>query len=377
MRRRVLVRHIVLHGLEFEKAGEGELIHPYWGKMTVTVASEVTIIESTDQGGMAKFTLDVVESGIKETLSTPDTISAVAKKVAAAKVAVASEAEDGFSVVGFIAAVLQAAVDTINSVTSLVAKINGKINAVMNKIDAIGDAITAITDAVASLILLPGQLANSIQAVISDVMDSVNSIGDAWDSYFDEDEDPGTTAGSPSMAPSGGSPASGDVRADLLLSVLDEFLTYGDDFDTVNPTTPSRQRQADNQAATIAFIKQAAVVAACNTAAYLPFGSYTKAIFVRNRLIDELDALCEATTDDGTYAVLVDLRAALATHLNQVAASLPQVITYSLDRPLPALVLAQNIYGDSTYAVDIIARNDITNPCTLPANTDLELLSVK
>jgi prophage DNA circulation protein len=42
---------------------------------------------------------------------------------------------------------------------------------------------------------------------------------------------------------------------------------------------------------------------------------------------------------------------------------------------LPALVIAQHLYGDSLRETEIIDRNDVRNPCRVPGGVELEVLS--
>lgn len=55
-----------------EKAGPGQLVHPYYGTVAVTVFGEVTLSESTREGGMAKFTITFLEAGKQEEPKTSD-----------------------------------------------------------------------------------------------------------------------------------------------------------------------------------------------------------------------------------------------------------------------------------------------------------------
>jgi len=361
---------------EFETAGLGELVHPYWGTLTVTVDGGVQISEATDQGGMAKFTLNVIESGaVLAPTATADTASLTVVKADIALAAVVDDFAAIYAVVGFISDVYDEALAVVNAVTSAVAKINGKINAVMNKIDAIGDSIAALGAAVTSLILLPQNLAAAIQGVIGDVVGSVNAIGTAWDSYFGDDETPGDTAGNPSKAPTGGSPASGDVRAKMLLEHLATLTAFGNDLLPVALTTEQRIQQAANQAALLALVRSLGTVCACKVAVALPYASYDGAAAVRDVLVEDLDALAETTADDATYAALVDLRSAVFQHLTAASAILPRLIVYMPPRTLPALVIAQKLYGDSSRELEIIERNNVRNPCQVPGGVELEVLS--
>ena len=362
--------------VEFEKDGPGTLVHPYWGTMTVTVDGGVQITESTDEGGLAKFTLNVIESGaVLAPIATPDTAALVELKVVAAALAVVDAFAAVYAVAGFIADVYNAALAVVNTITSTVNKISGKIKSVLNKIDAVGDAIASFGAAVATLISLPSQLAAAVDGLVADVIGSLDKIGDAWDDYFGDDEAPGDTAGTPSKAPTGASPASGDTRATMLLEHLATMTAFGSTLATVVQTTPQRVQQAANQAALMTLVRSTGVIYACKSAAAIPYASYEAAASMRDALVDQLDILAEATTDDASYAALVDLRAAVFHHLTSASADLPRIIGYLPPRTLPALVIAQKLYDDSTRDREIIDRNNVRNPCQVPGGVELEVLS--
>ena len=49
-----------------KQRGAGELVHPYYGRKTVTLVSPARISETPDEGGMARFSLDFIEAGFPQ-----------------------------------------------------------------------------------------------------------------------------------------------------------------------------------------------------------------------------------------------------------------------------------------------------------------------
>lgn len=89
-----------------------------------------------------------------------------------------------------------------------------------------------------------------------------------------------------------------------------------------------------------------------------------------------LDAEATIAADagyDATWQALRDLRANVLQDLAQRASQLPDIITVTRNAPLPALVLAQQIYADATRAPDLIQRANPIHPAFMP--TDFEALS--
>jgi len=371
----------------FRKPGAGPLVHPYWGRMTVTVVGQVRIRESTAEGGMARFTLSVVEGGEAVDKSVKvDTQQNVLDNADAAVTAMTDDFVAAWDTVdGVSEYVRTAASDLINAVNGVVAKLNRVkryVNAAMNQVDAVGDAITALADTAAALILLPGQLVSTISDIITDVLASIASVGDAWDSYFTEEESAASIGATPSTAALGSTLASGDERVELILKSMRDGETYGADsvggadesFPTVDETTAQRSKQAGNQDAMIALVRSLFVIEACRALANTPLVSFDQGVAARDEVTDALDTLAE-TADDESYYAIVELRAAISEHLSNASAELPRIIEFTPAASIPALAIAHNIYGDSTRDQDIIDRNLIRNPCIVPGYVTLEVLS--
>lgn len=70
--------------------------------------------------------------------------------------------------------------------------------------------------------------------------------------------------------------------------------------------------------------------------------------------------------DTATYRALVTLHAAVARDLTTRARPLPRIVAYETAGPLPALVLAQRLYGDASRADDLVAENAARAPLFMP-----------
>lgn len=362
----------------FETPGPGPMIHPYWGPMTVVVDSTVPIRETPLEGGVARFSLVVIEVGDElKLISTPDTAAAVEEASADLNSALIAEFEDSWTVEDFIAAIADFAqdlIDGINGIVSTLNKVKGYVNAAMNIVDEIGDAISSVADAVASLILLPAQLAAQLESIVADIVGAVASISDAWDSYFDSSESAGDVAGTPKTSATAATPASGDTRTEIMMKAFRILNDTGSEWTTVEETTPQRVQQALNQSSIETLMKGFTISETAKGVTKITFASYDQAIAVRDELLDALDILIEEA-GDATYGPMVDLRTALVKHLEEASAELPRVITYTPKKTIPALVLAQHFYGDSTRDIEIIDRNNVRDPCRVPGGAELEVLS--
>ena len=55
-----------------ETPGAGQLVHPYFGSVVVTVTGDITVTEMTDRGGMAQISTTFIEAG---ELNAPDVLT--------------------------------------------------------------------------------------------------------------------------------------------------------------------------------------------------------------------------------------------------------------------------------------------------------------
>lgn len=72
--------------------------------------------------------------------------------------------------------------------------------------------------------------------------------------------------------------------------------------------------------------------------------------------------------DNRVYRALLALHAAATRDLTQRGRPLPRLITYGFPTRMPALALANRLYGDGGRAGDLIAENrDVVHPLFMPA----------
>jgi len=69
-----------------------------------------------------------------------------------------------------------------------------------------------------------------------------------------------------------------------------------------------------------------------------------------------------------TFKSLSALYAAVVRDLTERGRKLPQMVSYSFPRSLPAIVLAQRLYSDSARADELKLENVVPNPIFMPAS---------
>lgn len=90
-------------------------------------------------------------------------------------------------------------------------------------------------------------------------------------------------------------------------------------------------------------------------------------------LLDDEAVTAADNGNDASFQALRSLRAQVLQDLADRGARMPDMVTVTRNAPLPALVLAQQLYADGSRAPDLIRRADPIHPAFMP--TDFEALS--
>jgi prophage DNA circulation protein len=354
-----------------EQAGAGTLIHPTMGMMQVCVCGDVRITESTDEGGMCRFSIPFIVS--PDNMFFPSSSLNTAQMVSfGADTSIEASMDDfvaGFSVAGlpqYASVDAQAVlIGFTGGMTSLAALFPANVET-----PALIAGITALENAAASLVQTPASLAESITGLFGDLRTAALAPLDLPEN---------------AELPTDGISSRYNTLINLPTSLFNAFARLFDfgrstnaystlSSDSIPQTTSARIAQAANRDAINALIRQTAIAEAARTASTINFISYDAAVGVMTKLLDAIDAEV-LLASDSVYATLVDLRAAVVKDINSRGADLARIIQYTPVRTEPALVIAQRLYGDATRAEEIIARNNIRHPLFVPGGVPLEVLS--
>lgn len=323
----------------FEEAGPGRLMHPYRGEMSASVLEVRGPRESTREGGMARFSVTFVEGGEASfpaaEVDGGEIVSAAADDAAAA---VQEEFAEQFDVSG-PAWIAEEAVGLVDSISNQIAAIKDAIPSLPEAVTGFVSDLQGLSVEAESLIRTPAGLGGQIYGLVADLV----------------------------------------LLPDRPLRALDSYRQLWDvlnDAPAVSESTPSRTRQAANQAALASLVQRAAVVEAARAVAVggVDFASYQEAIAARDELAEQLDLQME-TAGDAAYATLAGLRAELVRYVAANAGDLARLVSYTPAATLPALVIAHRLYGDATQAEEIVARNNLRHPGFVPGGAPLEVLS--
>lgn len=113
-----------------------------------------------------------------------------------------------------------------------------------------------------------------------------------------------------------------------------------------------------------------ALACQCRLVADTDFTSREQVEASRTALDAAFDASIVKASDDldqVTVRALVGLRAAVMRDLSIRARPLPKMVSYAFPRRLPALAIAQRLYGDGGRSAEVIAENAVVHPLFMPA----------
>ena len=321
---------------ELEKAGPGELVHPWLGTLQVVLRDPARVRWASGSLGVARFELQFVEAG-DLVFPSVQTSTQAASRVAADKVTAASVQTftKSFKVAGvsdFVEAAAQSKVGVLAK--SLV----GKLPALPGLVDARAFAKTA--EGWRNSIKDPSKLAASISGALN------------FSSYIGQAAD--------------------------LRSVANGLLALLKSKELSQPLPPSvytgsRQQAWANESALNGMTRQLVLAQAVGASSVATLPVYEDVVSLRGDLADAIDH--ESLTASGdVYRALTELRSAAWTDLTDRARSSARLRVIRPGAVLPALVLSHGLYGTADRADEIVARNRIRHPGFVPP-VDLKVLS--
>jgi len=331
-------RNALLSALEAE--GAGLLIHPWLGSLQVA-ARDFSQTESTDEGGMARFQVTFIESGLPVTNSQQADANALA--IDAADTAVASAASsfaDRFTISAMPGFVEDAAGSLIGEVGTLASTIASGSGAGGTLLSAFGKSLDYL-DNLPALMRAPESLGGSLVTMVQATV---------------------AVAGSDSAR-----------KAIAACNRLADMVT-----DVPLFATPARLQQGANADAVLHLVRHVALAELVRTVAATDYSSRDAANAVRDASVAKMDDLALAAADAGEDARVRDfdtLRRALVADLAQRVPGLPRLQSYTPRATEPALVIANRLYGHASAAsmADSIAAAG--NPAFVAGGIALEVLT--
>lgn len=362
-----------------ETAGSGTLIHPTLGELTVSVPEGgLRIQESADEGRMFRFTLTVIESGLKVFAITSSADAASTVKTSwlsliskTATTFIAEVKGDLRTVSAAINTLKSTAAFWTNMVTSTVEEATNLANVLKStfgttrygryntgSVGGNSSGATTTTDNTADTddydTLVASKIAASIQnkdaidtalAAIDDVS-SVDDFATAIEAVFDELLD--LTSGGMDL-----------INLLETLAAFEDTTVYADDSAT------------EIQLAARVYLNSLSAGAMAYTASQYSPASYDDAMDLTRRVVDVIDDVALLAADnayDDVYREMQTLRDNIVTSLSNNGADLARIQTVSFARPLPALTVANRLYQDASRTEAVVKMADPIHPAFMPTS---------
>lgn len=307
-----------------DKEGPGELVHPYYGVLRA-ICSRLSVRENVNDGGLARFSLEFTEAPAQAVAPTiqADVGGQVDESATAAAVASDAQFQETYDVTGLPAFALASAETAIRSMAA-----------------SLGTALADVVQDTDELAKLTGQIA----VIDSEAQSLVRQPAEIASSFRDAVE--------------GLDLAAASVPGDLVHALLE---AYDADLGADAPeTTPTRERERENQVAIQGVLRQVMVIEAARLAPTVPYASIDDATAARDAIVGRLSEQA-ATAGDTAYGALVELRASVSRAIpgDSVFAS---ILTIERRVAIPSLLLTFQLYGNVDLEADVIARNNIRHP---------------
>lgn len=347
-----------------EKKGSGTLIHPTLGALTVSV-DRFSMGEGTDAQSMSSIDISFVESGSQSFPAVAASQSGLTKAITVLTAAMAGDGVGAISAAfGAGSSVAQAAASAASYIglaatlavdATALYRLAAVLPGSLGRFDAGGNSGLSGTNPSP---YAAGTTIADLVPIASAARVAVGTAGMAFAAAIQSADLTSATA----------VPITGQAMVNALQSACADpadgirlMLLLMAAIPTGIPTPMT--------VAISAIITSAAAAALTNAmAAYQPTSANDAAARIA-AIAPAIDALATSAADagqDATYSALRQCRAAIVTELRAAGSTLAQIKTFSFGRPLPALVLAQSIYGDATRADGLVGQVVPINPLFMP-----------
>lgn len=362
-----------------EQAGPGTLVHPTLGELTVSVPEGgLRVQESQEDGRIFRFTLTVIESGLKvfAVTGTADAISTVKASwfatvsTAAARILAEIKAEMR-SVSQAVKTIKSTAAFWTKNVESVFTEATNLSNVLKSTFGStrygryntgsVGGSAsgtssapdnTADTDDYAGLV--KSKIAESVEnlAAITTAINAIEASNDL-DSYSD------------------------NLQA-LYVVMLDSVTGGGDlinSLETLSGFNDSTYWQDSHDSAVASAAQIYINVLTASSMAYAVSqytpGNYDEASELMRRVAAVIDATALSAADagyDDVYEAMQELRSSIVTALETNGADLARVKAVTFNRSLPALNIANRLYQDADRVESLVKMAGPVHPAFMPAS---------
>ncbi|MEB2621409.1 DNA circularization protein [Pseudomonas sp. YuFO8] len=340
-----------------DKAGSGELVHPWFGRLTVT-AGECEVSHARNEQGVVRFSLEFIDGMLAFPVQSPNTRRQLAGQA-----------------------------------PSLLASIKGRFNAAMAPVDLARQRASALRSALAGamgyalkflqpasslgtdLNGLVASLRNGPGAFADNLLAGISGLSRAFGGYGSSSSFQGSSAKATQVAAlSASAPATEDIDVATIqaavialvqdAALLDLLLDMAEVPVAIRPGVSA-------PAALDVQLAQHGPTVAAGTAVETAVPVAEDVLVVRDAISEALWSVAGESPSDH-FGTLSEARQAVDRHLTEVARSGVGLRRYAPAETMSALVLAHALYGDALRGGEIVERNRVRHPGFVPA-TDLQV----
>jgi len=344
--------------------GPGELVHPWFGRMTVT-AGECDVSHSRNELGMVRFGLLFVDSMLEFPVQSPNT-----RRLLAAQEPTLLES------------IRRRFIDAMAPVDLARQRVNAIRTAVSGAYAFAINFLKPLTSLATDLDALVYSIVNAPDAFAASLLSDISSLERTFSGYGSDGSLKGASAKAEALAQlQDVSAVSMDPDIVIIqlavIGLIQDAALLDILLDLAEMPVAVIQRTPDPAALDVQLAEQGARVVVSGVSD-MPSGTGESSTPVSNDIIVIRDAVSEALwsvaglSPPEHFSVLSDTRLAIDRHLTEVARSGVWLRTYAPLENLPSLVLAHALYGDALRGGEIVARNRIRHPGFVPA-TDLQI----
>jgi prophage DNA circulation protein len=325
------------------------LIHPFLGAKNVMVG-QVTMAESLDEGGIAKFTFQFYEVGPAGFPSSffdemTGLFDSATLAVARAKLIF----EEVFNVVRLPSFAVQGCISVLTDFGGLVASVTGGIRSLPDEAAKIGKGLQTLVSTAASLVRDPKELARQTDETMAllkglPAPKSASQLSLTFDSAGGRDDS---------------------------VDVFRPLCEFDSGASGIPDNTPIRRQQRESQLALEALIRQLAIVRMTEQSAAKLYRSTDDADKARETLTGYIDRELSLTTSDEIYQAFADLKHRMLEAIPNPRSNVASIRRVERLSDTPSVVLAYQLYGSRAGEQDILDRNAVRNPAFVAGSLEV------
>lgn len=337
--------------------GPGELVHPWFGRLTVT-AGDCEVSHARNEMGVVRFSMVFIDGMLAFPVQSPNT----RRLLAAQAPSLLGSIKDRFNAA-------MAPVDLARQRASAVrSAVSGALGFALKFLQPASTLGTDINGLVSSLMNGPGSFADSLLSGISGLARSFGGYGSSG-SFSDSSAKATAVADLSASAPATDDPAVAVIQVAVIALVQDAALL---DLllDMAEVPVAVGQGVSAPAALDVQLAQQGSTVAA-GTAGETTVPVADDVLVVRDAISEALWAVAGESPPEH-FGTLSEARLALDRHLTEVARSGVGLRVYAPAETVSSLVLAHALYGDALRSGEIVARNRVRHPGFVPA-TELQV----